>query len=34
LVYDAAISKEVVPVVFSRSGVKVSLPELELEQKT
>ena len=33
-VYDAAISKEVVPVVFSRSGVKVSLPELELEQKT
>jgi KUP system potassium uptake protein len=34
LVYDAAISKEVVPVVFSRRGVKVSLPELELEQKT
>ena len=30
LVYDAAVSKEVVPVVFSPSGVKVSLPELEL----
>lgn len=31
LVYDAAVSKEVVPVVFSASGVKVSLPELELK---
>lgn len=31
LVYDAAVSKEVVPVVFSKSGVKVALPELELE---
>ncbi len=30
LVYDAAVSKEVVPVVFSQSGVKVALPELEL----
>lgn len=33
LVYDAAVSKEIVPVVFSPSGVKVSLPELELIQK-
>ncbi len=32
LVYDAAVSKEVVPVVFSQSGVKVALPELELIQ--
>ncbi len=32
LVYDAAVSKEVVPVVFAPSGVKVSLPELELIQ--
>ncbi|HUP78416.1 MAG TPA: KUP/HAK/KT family potassium transporter [Pirellula sp.] len=30
LVYDAAVSKEIVPVVFSPSGVKVALPELEL----
>ncbi|MCY2984068.1 MAG: KUP/HAK/KT family potassium transporter [Planctomycetota bacterium] len=34
LVYDAAVSKEIVPVVFSPSGVKVSLPELELIQKS
>jgi KUP system potassium uptake protein len=33
LVYDAAVSKEIVPVVFSPSGVKVSLPELELIQR-
>lgn len=32
LVYDAAISKEVIPVVFSGRGVKVKLPELELTQ--
>ena len=32
LVYDAAVSKEIVPVVFSPSGVKVALPELELAQ--
>ncbi len=32
LVYDAAVSKEIVPVVFSPSGVKVALPELELVQ--
>lgn len=30
LVYDAAVSKEVIPVVFSRQGIKVALPELEL----
>lgn len=28
--YDAGVSKEVIPVVFSRSGVKVALPELEI----
>jgi KUP system potassium uptake protein len=32
LVYDAAISKEVVPVVFSQNCVKVTLPELELTE--
>ncbi len=31
LVYDAAISKEVIPVVFARREVRVALPELELE---
>ncbi len=31
LVYDAAISKEIVPVVFSSDGAKVSLPELEVK---
>lgn len=31
LVYDAAISKEVVPIVFTRYGAKVALPELEVE---
>lgn len=30
LVYDAAVSKEIIPVVFSRDSIKVSLPELEL----
>lgn len=34
LVYDAAVSKEVVPVVFTRKGVKIALPELELVQTT
>ena len=29
--FDAAIAKELIPVEFSRSGVKVSLPELEIE---
>ena len=34
LIYDAALSKEVIPVVFKPSGARVSLPELELvEQK-
>jgi KUP system potassium uptake protein len=28
--YDAGVSKEIIPVVFSRSGVKVALPELEI----
>ena len=30
LTYDAALSKEIIPVVFSRHGVKVALPELEI----
>jgi len=30
--YDAAVSKEVIPVVFSRKSAKVALPELELNQ--
>ncbi|WP_254053946.1 KUP/HAK/KT family potassium transporter [Singulisphaera sp. GP187] len=28
--YDAAVSKEIIPVVFNRDGVKVTLPELEI----
>lgn len=28
--FDAAVSKELIPVVFSRDGVSVSLPELEI----
>jgi KUP system potassium uptake protein len=32
LVYDAAVSKEVIPVVFSRKGTRITLPELELIQ--
>jgi len=31
LVYDAAISKEIVPVVFTNTDAKVTLPELEIE---
>lgn len=30
LVYDAAVSKEVIPVVFGRTGAKIALPELEI----
>ncbi|MCY2968416.1 MAG: KUP/HAK/KT family potassium transporter [Planctomycetota bacterium] len=30
LTFDAAISKEIIPVVFGRTGAKVSLPELEI----
>ena len=30
LTYDAAISKELIPVVFSPTGAKVTLPELEI----
>jgi KUP system potassium uptake protein len=30
LVYDAAVSKEVIPVTFSSNSIKVALPELEL----
>jgi KUP system potassium uptake protein len=30
LVYDAAVSKEVIPVMFSSDSIKVALPELEL----
>lgn len=32
LVYDAAISKEIIPVVFSANDARVALPELEIEQ--
>lgn len=32
LVYDAAVSKEVIPVVFSRKATRITLPELELIQ--
>jgi KUP system potassium uptake protein len=28
--YDAGVSKEMIPVVFSRDGVKIALPELEI----
>jgi KUP system potassium uptake protein len=28
--YDAGVSKEIIPVVFNREGVKVTLPELEI----
>jgi len=28
--YDAGVSKEIIPVIFSRDGVKVTLPELEI----
>lgn len=31
LVYDAAISKEIIPVVFTGNDAKVALPELEIE---
>ena len=31
-VYDAAVSKEVIPVIFSRDKIRVALPELELIQ--
>ncbi|MBU6173236.1 MAG: KUP/HAK/KT family potassium transporter [Planctomycetes bacterium] len=34
LTYDAAISKEIVPVVFERHDVRVALPELELQHST
>ncbi|WP_240910977.1 KUP/HAK/KT family potassium transporter [Paludisphaera soli] len=30
--YDAGVSKEIIPVVFSREGVKVTLPELEINE--
>lgn len=32
LVYDAAVSKELIPVIFSRDKIRVALPELELVQ--
>lgn len=34
LVFDAALSKEVIPVVFSAAGAKVELPELEIEARS
>lgn len=33
LVYDAAISKEIIPVVFGPTEAKVNLPELEIEAR-
>jgi KUP system potassium uptake protein len=30
--YDAGVSKEIIPVVFSREGVEVTLPELEISE--
>ncbi|MDB5384746.1 MAG: potassium transport protein Kup [Planctomycetaceae bacterium] len=34
LVYDAAISKEIIPVVFTSHDAKVALPELEIESNS
>jgi KUP system potassium uptake protein len=34
LVYDAAVSKELIPVVFSKKGTRIALPELELIEAT
>lgn len=34
LVYDAAISKEIIPVVFTSHDAKVALPELEIESSS
>jgi KUP system potassium uptake protein len=31
--YDAGVSKELIPVLFSADGVKVSLPELEIAEE-
>jgi KUP system potassium uptake protein len=33
LVYDAALSKEVIPVTFGPTEAKVDLPELEIEAR-
>ncbi len=33
MVYDAAVSKEVIPVVFGPQGTRIALPELELAMK-
>lgn len=33
LVYDAALSKEIIPVEFGRDGAKVALPELEIQSE-
>lgn len=33
LIYDAALSKEIIPVVFGRTQAKVDLPELEIEAR-
>ncbi len=30
--YDAAVSKEIIPVVFDRDGARISLPELEITE--
>jgi KUP system potassium uptake protein len=34
LVYDAAVSKELIPVVFAKQGTRITLPELELVETT
>ena len=30
LTYDAGVSKELIPIVFERNGVRIRLPELEV----
>lgn len=34
LTYDAGISKELIPIVFGKSGVRIRLPELEVSEET
>jgi KUP system potassium uptake protein len=34
LTYDAGISKELIPIVFGKNGVRIRLPELEVSEAT